>query len=94
MAIFLIADLTLGIQYRCRNSARMYSTPEWFRLWCKCDKIKGTMFMLLRKNSRMFALIWNWRMFQSTSDAQEALLAGVRVQGSKVTAAMYLLSCG
>ena len=50
--------------------------------------------MLLRKNSRTFGLIWNWRMFQSTSDAQEALLAGVRVQGSKVTAAMYLLSCG
>ena len=50
--------------------------------------------MLLRKNSRMLGLIQNWSMFQSTSDAQDALLVYVRVQGSKVTAAMYLLSCG
>ena len=47
--------------------------------------------MLLRKNSRVFGLIRNWCIFQSTSDAQDALLICVRAQGPKVTAAMYLI---
>ena len=50
--------------------------------------------MLLRKNSRVFGLIRNWCMFQSTSDGPDALLVCLRAQGPKVTAAVYLLFYG